>query len=193
MNDNDEDVWTWITINLALDDEIAPTEYSPVAAFLFRAFLAVVLVLTVGAQCAKASSGELVGRVVGVSDGDTITLLVGREQHRVRLAGIDAPEQRQAFGQRSKLALSRLCFGDTAARVRIEDRDRYGRIVGRVFCRGQDANATQVERGYAWVYTRYNRDRALPQLEATARADRLGLWADPAPIAPWDFRRNRRA
>jgi endonuclease YncB( thermonuclease family) len=190
---NEEDVWTWVTINLALDEEVAEAEPSPFLIFVFRAFIILVFVLGLYGQLARADAGELQGRVVGVTDGDTITLLIGREQHRVRLAGIDAPEQSQAFGQRSKQALSQLCYGDTAARVRIEDRDRYGRIVGRVFCRGEDANAAQVQRGYAWVYTRYNRDHALPRLERVARTARMGLWADPAPIAPWDFRRQGRS
>lgn len=132
----------------------------------------------------------LQGRVVGVADGDTLTILAaGNNRHRIRLAEIDAPESGQAFGRRSKQLLSDLCFGVDAA-VRIEDIDRYQRVVGRVYCRGADANAELVEAGLAWVYTRYARDRQLFALEAQARAARRGLWADPEPVAPWDYRRR---
>jgi len=196
-DDGDGDLWFWTAILLifaASEKTVSQTRRAPPR---WRLTLLLILWLvgsiSVAARVALAEQpGVLEGRVVGVSDGDTLTVLVGREQHRVRLAGIDAPEQRQPFGQRAKQALSALCFGDTAARVRIENRDRFGRLVGRVECRGQDANAALVEQGYAWVYTRYNRDSSLPSREASARAAGRGLWADPGPIPPWDFRRQGR-
>ncbi|HHR0450053.1 TPA: thermonuclease family protein [Pseudomonas aeruginosa] len=138
-----------------------------------------------------AQAAELRGRVVAVADGDTLTILdAGRQQHRIRLAEIDAPEKRQPFGQRSKQSLSDLCYGRDAA---IEDggRDRYGRTIGRVSCAGIDANAEQVRRGMAWVFDRYATDRRLYAIQDEARAARRGLWSDAAPVPPWEYRANR--
>lgn len=143
------------------------------------------------ALAAAAQGGELRGRVVAVADGDTLTILdASRQQHRIRLAEIDAPEKRQPFGQRSKQSLSDLCYGRDAA---IEDggRDRYGRTIGRVSCAGIDANAEQVRRGMAWVFDRYATDRSLYAIQDEARAARRGLWSDPAPVPPWEYRAKR--
>lgn len=132
--------------------------------------------------------------VVAISDGDTLKARCGEvgsyRQEVVRLAEIDAPEKKQAFGQRSKASLAALCFGAWAT-IHPEKTDRYGRIVARVECRGQDASSEQVRRGMAWTFTRYNTDPAIPALEAKARGSRAGLWADPAPVAPWDWRSRR--
>lgn len=141
---------------------------------------------------ASVQAGDLQGRVVGVADGDTLTVLVaGNEPHRIRLAEIDAPEKAQPFGQRSKQSLSALCFA-RQARVQVQDHDRYGRIVGRVICDGVDANAAQVERGMAWVYDRYAHDPRLYRLQSAAQAAKRGLWADPKPIPPWEWRRHKK-
>ncbi|RYH42478.1 MAG: hypothetical protein EON54_17770, partial [Alcaligenaceae bacterium] len=110
------------------------------------------------------------------------------EQVIVRLAEIDAPEKAQAFGQRSKEHLSSLCF-NLQATIKPIARDRYGRTVARVECRGKDANVDQVRAGMAWAYTRYQTDPQFSPLERRARAARAGLWRDSAPIAPWEFRR----
>jgi endonuclease YncB( thermonuclease family) len=138
-----------------------------------------------------ALAGELQGRVVGVADGDTLTILgADRQQSRVRLAEIDAPEKAQPFGQRSKQALSDLCFGRDAV-IADKGRDRYGRTVGRVRCGGIDTSAEQVRRGMAWVYDRYVTDQSLYALQAEARAARRGLWADSAPVPPWEWRHRK--
>ena len=137
-------------------------------------------------------AGEFSGRVVGVMDGDTITVLVGREQRRVRLAGVDAPEKGQAFGQRSKQALSQMIFGREVTVVST-GKDRYGRTLGIVrLMDGSSVNERLVENGWAWHYPRYSNDRRLSELESRARASRRGLWADPRPVAPWDFRKAHR-
>lgn len=129
--------------------------------------------------------------VVGVTDGDTITCLTpAKEQIKVRLAEIDAPEKKQAFGERSKQSLSDLCFQERAE-LRVVDRDRYGRTVARVICGGVDANAEQIRRGMAWVYERYARDRALLPLQAKAKVSHAGLWSDTDPVAPWEWRKRR--
>jgi len=126
-----------------------------------------------------------------VHDGDTLTILVERREVRVRLSDIDAPELRQPFGTRSRQSLSELCFGKPAV-LAVRGQDRYRRTLARVTCAGTDANAEQVRRGYAWTFTRYARtDSPLHALESEARAARRGLWADAAPVAPWDWRRER--
>jgi endonuclease YncB( thermonuclease family) len=135
---------------------------------------------------------ELQGQVVGISDGDTLTLLTPeRRQVRVRLYGIDAPESRQPYGTRAQQELSALAFRK-AIRVVVEDIDQYGRTVGRIWAGTVDVNAELVRRGAAWVYRQYNRDPALPPLEAEARRARRGLWALPASeqVPPWEWRRN---
>ena len=136
---------------------------------------------------------EFSGRVVGVADGDTITVLVGVEPRRVRLAGIDAPERGQPFGQRAKQALSRLVFGRTV-RVVVRGQDRYGRLLGEVLLPdGASLNERLVKEGWAWHYTRYSKDQRLAEQEATARRSRRGLWVDPRAMPPWEFRiANRR-
>lgn len=142
---------------------------------------------------AHGAHAALTGVVVGVSDGDTLTVLDGtKRQHRIRLAAIDAPEKAQAFGARSSQSLSDLCYGKRA-KVFETSEDRYGRTVGTVICDGVDANAAQVERGMAWVYRQYApRNSPLFQLESRARENRIGLWRDAKPVEPWLFRRASR-
>jgi len=129
--------------------------------------------------------------VVGIADGDTLTARCGAadsyQQVKIRLAEIDAPEKQQPFGQQSKAYLSELCFQQLAT-ITPKTVDRFGRTVALVQCRGQDASAALVTAGMAWAFTRYLTDPTIAQLEAQARHHRAGLWADPQPVAPWDFR-----
>jgi endonuclease YncB( thermonuclease family) len=128
-------------------------------------------------------------RVVSVHDGDTLTVLIDQQQVKVRLTEIDAPELKQPFGTKSKQSLAELCFGKTAT-LDVRGHDRYRRALAQVTCAGTDANAEQVRRGYAWIYTRYTRtDSPLYAIQRTARTEHRGLWSDPAPMAPWDWRR----
>ncbi|MDD3884018.1 MAG: thermonuclease family protein [Gallionella sp.] len=130
--------------------------------------------------------------VVGVSDGDTLTALCqNHQQVRVRLAEIDAPEKDQPFGQRSKQSLSEICFMKTAD-LQVQATDRYKRTVARVTCSGVDVNAEQIRRGMAWVYDKYNIDKSLYPLQSKAQAAHRGLWTDPNPVTPWDWRRARK-
>lgn len=145
-----------------------------------------------------AIAETITGKVVAVADGDTLTVLDGNHvQHKIRLAGIDAPEKAQAYGQRSKESLSELAFGREVA-VETNKRDRYGREIGKVLVSGRDVNLIQVERGMAWWYRTYQKeqsanDRLLYEsAEGSAQTGRKGLWADKAPEAPWDFRRGIR-
>lgn len=151
--------------------------------------LVVALLFFVVCAVAQASTS---GKVVGVIDGDTIDVLVQGSMVRVRLAWIDAPERSQPFGHKSKQALSNLAFGKTAT-LNIVDRDRYGRSLGVVTVGAVQLNAEMVRLGFAWVYRQYSREANLLHLEADARDKRRGLWSDPDPIPPWDFRRQKRS
>lgn len=131
------------------------------------------------------------GDVVRILDGDTVEVLdADKQTHRVRLANIDAPERRQAFGEVSRQALATLAYRQ---QVEVLDQggDPYGRRIGVLTLNGRNLNAAMVTQGMAWVYTRYNTDRTLPALEKSARAGRIGLWADKNPTPPWDFRHAR--
>lgn len=146
-----------------------------------------------------ATAARLEGQVVGLSDGDTLIVLdATKTQHKVRLAGIDAPEKKQAFGNRSQQYLSDLVFRKQVV-VEWSKRDRYKRIVGKVRVGGRDACLALVSAGLAWHYKAYQREQtpedqvAYATAEDAARSKHIGLWRDPAPIAPWDFRRARRA
>ena len=136
----------------------------------------------------------IAGRVVGVADGDTITVLdADNVQHKIRLAGIDAPEKKQAFGNRSKESLSELAYDKTVT-VETDKRDKYGRQVGKVVVNGQDVNLVQIERGMGWWYRQYQReqspnDRKLYEAaENAAKAGKRGLWRDADPVPPWEYR-----
>ena len=143
--------------------------------------------LLLHASCLLAA-GEFIGRVVSVHDGDTLTVLVSRNQIKVRLTDIDAPERKQPFGQRSRQSLAELCHGKDA-RIDEQGKDRYGRSPGRVSCAGVDANAEQVRRGLAWVYVKYApKGSPLYAVQAEAQNARRGLWRDPNPVPPWEWR-----
>lgn len=130
----------------------------------------------------------LEGHMVGVHDGDTVTLLMAANQQvKIRLAQIDAPESHQAFGQRSKQSLSDMVF-DRNIRVEKETIDKYGRTVGTIYVDGIDVNREQVKRGMAWAYRKYMHDQTLLRVEDEARQAKIGLWSDPNPMPPWDYR-----
>lgn len=140
----------------------------------------------------------MVSFVIAVSDGDTVTVLDAvKAQHKIRLSGIDAPEKKQPYGQRSKQSLSGLVFNQ---RVTVEwnKRDRYGRIVGKVVLpSGADANLQQIKRGMAWHYKAYEREQtpkdrvAYSGAERAAREARVGLWQDAQAVPPWEFRKGK--
>ncbi|MEQ1597216.1 MAG: thermonuclease family protein [Casimicrobium sp.] len=160
------------------------------ARHITRATVALVL-------CTEVLASPLVGRVIGVADGDTITVLDAlKRQHKIRLSGIDAPEGDQAFGQRSKQTLSDCAFGKEAT-VEGDKTDRYGRTVGLVVVAGADCNLCRVELGMAWHYVKYAGERpasesnAYAAAEVAARAAKRGLWVDPHAMPPWEWRRGR--
>jgi endonuclease YncB( thermonuclease family) len=140
----------------------------------------------------------LTGRVVRITDGDTIVVLdADKVQHKIRLQGIDAPERRQAFGTKSKEHLSDLVAGKTVE-VDYSKYDRYGRVLGIVLVNGEDANLEQVEAGMAWHYKKYQGEQSpsdrvkYSDAELEARRQKIGLWHDQNPVPPWDYRRAER-
>ncbi len=141
----------------------------------------------------SAGAGELAGRVVEVTAGDTLTVRdADKQQHIIRLADIDAPGKAQRFGTRSRQSLAGLCAGKTA-QVGERGLDDQGRRLGWVMCAGVNANGEQVRRGMAWVYVpRAAPTSALYTLEADARLARRGLWRDRRPVAPWVWRTRGR-
>lgn len=150
------------------------------------------MLLLAGAQVhAQTHAERLTGHVVAIADGDTLTLLVDRVEHRIRLAEIDTPERGQDWGTRARQALAARVFRQDVT-VEVIDVDRYGRIVGRVRHGDVDVNRALVADGHAWVYRQYLTDRSLLEDERAARAAGRGLWALPDPIAPWDWRRGDR-
>jgi endonuclease YncB( thermonuclease family) len=141
-------------------------------------------------------AAELTGLVVGVSDGDTITVLIDKTPYKIRLVGIDAPESRQAFGQASKQHLSALVYKKPVT-VLWDKKDRYGRTLGKVMVDGTDVCLEQIKAGLAWHYKRYAseqpaQDRAdYAAAEDRVKGERIGLWSDAQPTAPWDWRRKK--
>lgn len=159
---------------------------------------AAILVLVLAVDAAPAAAETLSGRVVGIADGDTLTILDGsNQQHRIRLSGIDAPEKQQPFGNVSKQNLARLAFG----RHTVADcpkLDRYGRQICVVRVTGKDVGLGQLEARLVWWYRKYakeqssqDRDR-YARAEDEARAANAGLWREPQPIPPWEWRHARR-
>ncbi len=131
------------------------------------------------------------GRVVGISDGDTIRVLRGNDPIRVRLYGIDAPERKQPFGTRARQYAGDLAYSKVV-RVDVRDRDRNGRTVANVILPdGRDLSGEMARAGLAWWFRRYApHDKDLARLERDARNARRGLWGDVNPVPPWEFRRR---
>lgn len=151
--------------------------------------LIAIALISFGAAATHAQSF----RVIGVLDGDTLDVLNTSGPRpapmRVRIAEVDAPEKQQDFGQRSKEALSALCFGQQAV-VAITDKDRYERAIAHVSCQGKDVGQHMVGIGLAWVYARYAKDPALTSLQLMARTQRIGLWSQADPVPPWLWRKG---
>lgn len=140
------------------------------------------------------SIASLICLVIAVHDGDTLTARCGSAFHsekvRLRVAAIDAPEARQAFGQKSREHLARLCLRQPATLYPVE-KDRYGRTVAHVHCAGLDVATAQVGAGMAWVYVPYADGRpGLKALQTHARSQGAGLWSQARPMAPWTYRQR---
>jgi endonuclease YncB( thermonuclease family) len=140
----------------------------------------------------KPKVETLSGKVVRVIDGDTLMLLVGKARRKIRLAGIDAPEEKQPFGAEAKKALSKKLFGKTV-QVRVTSKDRDRTVLGVVRLEGQCVNVDLVRGGYAWHDVDANNSRTLAKVEKQARAKKQGLWAETDPMPPWEWRRIEEA
>ncbi|EBZ0633530.1 micrococcal nuclease [Salmonella enterica subsp. enterica serovar Hvittingfoss] len=155
---------------------------------MFRKYIAPLLVILFsGSLCAA----EIQGKVIRVLDGDTIEVLQENKPVRVRLANIDAPEKKQAYGHWSTNQLKGLLAAQPVT-VAYTLTDRYGRIIGRVFtANGIEVNRLMVKSGAAWVYEQYNTDKALPAMQREAQTQKCGLWADSQPVPPWEWRHSK--
>jgi len=141
--------------------------------------------------CISLFGQNFTARVVRVIDGDTISVLSGRTEVRIRLAECDAPESSQPFGYRAKQFTSSLVFGRTVTVVP-QGLDRYHRTISHIITdQGLDLSTELIRAGFAWWYRKYSRNTDLEILERQAREARRGLWVDPSPIPPWEWRRNR--
>ncbi|HKQ53241.1 MAG TPA: thermonuclease family protein, partial [Pyrinomonadaceae bacterium] len=164
-------------------------------------FLTLVLACVLSGAAQQANNVQLVieGKVVRVSDGDTITVLdADNKQHRIRFQGIDAPESKQAYGQASKENLSKMVFGKQVT-VTWDKVDKYRRTVGKVLLDGRDINIEQIKAGYAWHYKKYAEEQpaedrvTYAQAEQEARAAKRGLWQDANPTPPGEWRAEAKA
>jgi endonuclease YncB( thermonuclease family) len=151
----------------------------------------VAVVLLIPERDVASAADNFPAKVVGVSDGDTITVLRDRTPVKIRLKGIDCPETGQGFGSRAKSVTLELAFGRIVT-VHPSRKDRYGRTVADVILPdGRNLNQELVRRGVAWWYRKYApHDLVLSKCEAEARAARIGLWSLPNPTPPWDWRRS---
>ncbi len=158
------------------------TKYLFISLILFLAFLT---------QSWFSSQRNEFLRVIGIKDGDTVVLLTAaKTEITVRLSEIDAPERKQAFGTVSRTFLSDLIFGKE---VKLEKlgKDRYGRTLGFIYLRnGTNVNVEMVKNGMAWQYEKYSKSVVLKKAQASAKSMKAGLWRDPYPVAPWEFRRK---
>ena len=134
---------------------------------------------------------EFSGRVVAVKDGDTLEVLGGSKTERIRIADIDCPEMGQSFGSKAKQLTSSLVFRKEVV-VKSTGRDRYGRMIGEVFVDGENLGEELVKSGAAWWFQKYSSKGRLRELEVEARNKKCGLWAGKNPIAPWDWRIQKR-
>ncbi len=166
---------------------------------MFRKFvppspLTLVFLMIAAVSCLSQTFTAFTGKVVGITDGDTITVLdKDNKQHKIRLAGIDAPELGQPFGQTAKRKLSDLVFEKMVTVVGTKT-DRYGRLVGQVFLLGVDVPLEMLNAGLAWHFKEFEgeqlaKDRkAYSEAESKAKDSKLNLWAEPKPMPPWEYR-----
>ena len=153
-----------------------------------QAILLLVFLLLTGITQAETLSGQ----VVGITDGDTLTLLVDRTQHKIRLGEIDTPERGQDWGTKATQALAEKVHRQDV-RVVVTDVDRYNRLIGKIWLGDRDINREMVREGHAWVYRQYLDDQSLLNDEAKAKAEGIGLWSIANPVPPWDWRRGARS
>ena len=156
--------------------------------------LLIVIILNV-AGCkneeVKKPVAAVVGKVVKVVDGDTLHIYNNKETYKIRLSGIDAPENGQAYGKRAKEHLASLVAGKQVIAI-VESKDRYGRYVANVKVQSKDVCAEMLSAGYAWHYKQYDNNKYYDELQRKAKKAKRGLWVDKKPQAPWEYRKEQR-
>lgn len=154
-------------------------------------FLALFIIFSLVAQSWFYSQSNEFLRVIGIKDGDTVVLLTKeKEEITVRLSEIDAPERKQSFGTVSRTYLSNLIFNKEVKLDKVGT-DRYGRTLGFIYSRnGTNINLEMVKMGMAWQYDKYSKSAVLRRAQLEARSQKIGLWKDPFPVPPWEFRRR---
>jgi micrococcal nuclease len=160
---------------------------------IFRYILALFLIVILLVPFISHAQSSIQGKVVGVADGDTITVLQNSKQYKIRLYGIDTPEKKQDFGQKAKQFTSSMVFKQHV-KVVVYNTGKYGRTIGVVYIGQKCLNEELVKNGLAWIYKRYCSESFCNhwlKLEQDARANKLGLWTYDNPIPPWDFRRGK--
>ena len=145
-----------------------------------------------GKSSGTVERSSLSAKVVGIQDGDTITVLHGEEQYKIRIWGIDTPEMGQPFGKAAKQAASQLLF-EKEVQFKLGEKDRYGRIISTVTMpNGDDFGATMLLSGHAWHYVQYApHAEGYAELQAKAKRKKSGLWAEQGAVAPWDWRKKK--
>ena len=151
--------------------------------------LSILITLYFTTICASADANSWSGKVVGVADGDSITVMHNGKGEKIRLYGIDCPEKRQAFGKKAKQFTSGMVF-KKVVKVEPVGTDRYGRTISWVNCDGKSLNEALLKADLAWHYKKYSSDKKLAILENKARQTKAGLWIDPKAQPPWEFRRS---
>lgn len=143
--------------------------------------------------CFSANAYEINGKVIKITDGDTVYILdADRESHKIRLSGIDAPEKKQPFGNKSKQMLSGYIFGKQVT-ADCTAKDRYKRDICTIIKDGKDINAQMVTNGGAWVYRKYYKGEHYYLAEKFAQDNKLGLWntSEYQAIPPWEWRKRK--
>jgi len=157
---------------------------------MLKLFKIVFILAIISTVLAFTVSTATISNVVGISDGDTITILTpDKTQLKVRLAEIDCPEKKQPFGTKAKEALSDKIFGKHV-NVEWSKKDRYGRVIGKVYLHGRYINKEMIEEGWAWHYTEYSHSSEMAAAQDYSKSHKLGLWNDKHPIPPWEFRKK---
>lgn len=155
-----------------------------------RKCVQIILLFLLLSSCLNAL--ELKGKVIAVTDGDTIKLLTqDKVTHKIRLLDIDAPEKKQAFGNKSKDNLAEYIAGKNVT-VKYETVDKYKRILGTIYFNQLNINLQQIKDGYAWVYKKYSNNQIYYKEEHEARRLKKGLWIENNPLAPWEYRKKRK-
>ena len=154
-------------------------------------FKRIIAIFIAAFLCVCSYAQKFSVKVVGITDGDTFTV-INRDnlQLKVRIYGIDAPEKKQPFGNKSKEYLSSLIYGKEIF-IDVKSTDRYGRLVSYVFTpNGEDVSLLMLNQGMAWHFKEYDSTEKYSNAEQVAKGKKNGLWSDASPVAPWIFRRK---